>query len=1399
MGSLQLAKYHGRISKRFSNAPALQKTSEPQAWADPAVAQLAKALMQKKVLLFLIITHNAAIVLPMITIYASHGEEVEPGANTCKMGIPYKDGAIMWLSFIAMFVAQLVVLVSAIGRKEAFKKQSVRSLSIYVASQLKMHLDIIFPMIAYRCYCELWRSALVVIVIGILFMQALLPSIWFLWAFYKSRQAGSAEERERNGLVCIFGFLRVARMRILSDPINPLVEARTGHDITIIKGFWEALRFFFQILDLMAMQIWFLAFYATNASGGSRTAVIFSMLLGLILSHSPALLVSILPILQRITYTWAQRSICLFMFIFYRTTLFWPVALSCPALTVPWEGVLSEWVIWSNSQLLGWVAMKIVVVIREKLTAVMRKSVKNGYDVEIEDMKPMTWETVHELVGNIPVVREVCKIQSKKMDQNHVHQARPLFTQIQKLVDMAMEELIAHSKEPLYTFAPKGDDKREIQVGFLKEVQRHAQRLQVDLQEISQKPTMAQKILPLEDTIVEVEALYTLIHDQNASKTFKDVVVEVLALARQQLGVLLCSLQGLRAIKSFKFQRGDLEKKAMVMRNQAPLVPPFVLIHWSVLDKLERLPRFDEPEYHTTPEEAYLRHGDKALSCVVLHRWSRKFHPDDKDNTKAQRLVEFVLWYQESWQQEFEIYFWIDFSCLPSAELQEKEKKDKLRMRQAEMRRASTTPASIGSKRSSTDESVVKISDEQHQTGWAARNLRRMSVTGIDSKIGYARGAEMAYCGVPFFLAASDLMLLYEAGDTDSRSWLRAELALAYTFAPAGVTPYSISRHFKAWPKASRVKKVQEEERAKERWALSRRLTQQRLSIASMASKSGGLLALRDAARGMKGNSKDTPPVPPAFPEALAPQSSQNIAQSYASNARGSISMTLSNLGSKESTSSRGSLKNNEERPPLSNRIRDLQRGDLVEPRVEKRQLKNPLAWTEAHLSMPERDRVRIVQIMEVCASDPPWLCSGDMFRDTIDFSPSSQVRIWNLSPPEKENTSHDDNELPQARTAFIAAVKEASKQRAEAENDGNKDEDEDIQGDTSDSSSDEDYVPVHRPTIAAVKSARQKRQTLTGEKAALALEAEQLSNTQTSWPSQEPKEKLNRTAPTPLKGMAKRPPRPPDSKKKEASPLNKLNVINALAGTVGNMKSRRISELTLNAAHEGANVDAALRTSGTLISRIRFHKDFHSASIGFIGQETVAGLMNGSSSGGGGLVVTAFPFRAHAGVAPWSPAERGVYFEVEIEEVESSWKDILGIGFTSEDPEKWPKGKPPPRFASNLKNSWLWGYGGSWVFQGQSSMMKAGDGEGFYRRLRPGDVVGALAKGREGKSPTEFAIFINGLVVAKRSGASFSFPDSITTPLWGVLDMDGACSRVRLLARDRPSPPQPPDLPGNV
>lgn len=216
-----------------------------------------------------------------------------------------------------------------------------------------------------------------------------------------------------------------------------------------------------------------------------------------------------------------------------------------------------------------------------------------------------------------------------------------------------------------------------------------------------------------------------------------------------------------------------------------------------------------------------------------------------------------------------------------------------------------------------------------------------------------------------------------------------------------------------------------------------------------------------------------------------------------------------------------------------------------------------------------------------------------------------------------------------------------------------------------------------------------------------------------------------------------------------------------------------------------------------------RFHPDFHPNTI-LLGDNglTAMQLRANNPTGGisfngqpvtkrgtkdgplpcGGMAVTMHSLPTRRGVAPEEPQVRGVCFEVVVETVDSCWGDGIGIGFTAQDPDRWNTKKPQPRHASCLGMTWMCGYSGRWVLNGRSEMIRPLRG-GHIKSWQPGTLqAGDIVTAVVAPAPADiFRILVNGQVVAERclSGTGMQDPEQI--PLWGAVDVDGACVSVRL------------------
>lgn len=107
--------------------------------------------------------------------------------------------------------------------------------------------------------------------------------------------------------------------------------------------------------------------------------------------------------------------------------------------------------------------------------------------------------------------------------------------------------------------------------------------------------------------------------------------------------------------------------------------PRMLLIHWSILDKIQRIPHSDE-NLAVDALEGIDRYGAGICEIfMVSHRWlrpridSNNSHPDSIDNKKAQAINEFSKWRRKWVELKHgmipEIFYWIDFCCIDQHDL----------------------------------------------------------------------------------------------------------------------------------------------------------------------------------------------------------------------------------------------------------------------------------------------------------------------------------------------------------------------------------------------------------------------------------------------------------------------------------------------------------------------------------------------------------------------------------------------------------------------------------------------------------------------------------------------------------------------------------------------------------
>jgi len=91
--------------------------------------------------------------------------------------------------------------------------------------------------------------------------------------------------------------------------------------------------------------------------------------------------------------------------------------------------------------------------------------------------------------------------------------------------------------------------------------------------------------------------------------------------------------------------------------------PPCVVVSAEALERLGRIPRFDEGESLSLPEAAKIAadSGKRFFLEMFSHRWCGRERPDDASQSKARALLE---WARYRSSNGFCSFFWIDYACI---------------------------------------------------------------------------------------------------------------------------------------------------------------------------------------------------------------------------------------------------------------------------------------------------------------------------------------------------------------------------------------------------------------------------------------------------------------------------------------------------------------------------------------------------------------------------------------------------------------------------------------------------------------------------------------------------------------------------------------------------------------
>jgi hypothetical protein len=163
-----------------------------------------------------------------------------------------------------------------------------------------------------------------------------------------------------------------------------------------------------------------------------------------------------------------------------------------------------------------------------------------------------------------------------------------------------------------------------------------------------------------------------------------------------------------------------------------------------------------------------------------------------------------------------------------------------------------------------------------------------------------------------------------------------------------------------------------------------------------------------------------------------------------------------------------------------------------------------------------------------------------------------------------------------------------------------------------------------------------------------------------------------------------------------------------------------------------------------------------------------------------GGMAVTMHTLPVRRGVMRDFPAASGTTFTVKVEAVivDERFNDGLGIGFTTQEPEKHSE-RHRPRHASAMASTWMCGYTGKWMMSGKKELMQPYRGKTWKPwLLKVGDILSVSVA----VAPADLLrIMVNGNIVAEHKASTAGLTAEVVANLRGVVDIEGWTVSVRL------------------
>jgi len=1009
--------------------------------------------------------------------------------------------------------------------------------------------------------------------------------------------------------------------------------------------------------------------------------------------------------------------------------------------------------------------------------------------------------------------------------------AEPLPAAVARLLQHVTRKLAEMGSDP---DSPQGmqhasdRDKEEQYAAALAETN----RLAILLQDLTRKRNLRNRVQHLVSAIDLIRDIrQILLSNDKPEAEIEDCDVQLLEMrglisdlcgvAQDEYRHAAVAHDAVRIARSAHFRLGTMKDRAELMDVTLPYLPRLHLVHWRTLVSLERLPAYTEKTHLTPADEALASSGHNFVAIAVIHSWRTDALPDP-DCTTAKQLIIFAHWYRQQWGWDLEPYFWIDYCCLPAMpDSDGAHAQGKVQMPSGEPRQHGMPARALLDQ---PEKKLPTILDSpgpnvDRMTPDTRSKLQHLSGLGLitdedeerEESIQSTYDAAALDAILPLVFASSDAVVICESRESTKQSWVCAKMALAHSFASGGCTPYVIDRHI------GRPKKQKSEHQP------------------MMTLDGGAELMILDNPGALNPWGEN--------PGALNPWADTSL-DSTASSLNKMESTTMSwkqmkheihgiqeepgfsrqvsgdsNMGSPFNMGSPLSRKGSAWRSEGSGRRDRSAHGvdfgedmesesdDDDKPLVVSMKewvLADPLDVENTHVDNPVRDRPRLVRVVSMCTAAPAASLSGDFHRSLLDFGTTS-LPARRLEYQAK----------PELRRQMDSAFSENSLKKLEDEQTKRPET-------ASDDDSKEEIVPADKtagnkgiyqlPEVINKKEihfSRNKQSYMAWEddKLALYYSASRPHNFNAPHAAPRPADRAS----TPLDATFD---------ERVASDANKSLALRQAAtarsgdtwggsNTTGGFGTTPLQKGYIKSPMGGFHVAGGTAKSNAPAAPPssdgprpkRFHAEFYSATVKMRSDGRLLEQLHAwHTSGGprdtaklgttnlppaGGMALTEKPLEIHAGVAPDRPQARGVAFEVTVRAVDSRWDDGIGIGFTAQDPAQWPPRRRKPGHASQMLQTWVGGYTGRWFFEKRSEFMRGiGLGKAWAPgELKVGDVVAVVAAGVPADA---LRIFVNGRLVAEESASKAGMPDPATTPLWGAVDIDGACNRVLLGRAER-------------